>query len=80
MTGKEIFEKLGAGRKGALPIPSDPEDRKVEILTLCETLVSLPDRSGSEGRSLRRRLRALGFRLSNPAHVAELKIWAESVE
>lgn len=80
MTEKEKISKvLNAGRKGVEAIPSDPEDRKIEILTCLSALFGVQDRSGSDGRKIRRRLRSLGFRLSNPAHVAEAKIWSDSM-
>lgn len=78
MTPQELVKALSAGRT-TQAAPSNPEERKIEILSALEILVALPDRSGSEGRKIRRRLRSLGFRLSNPAHLQEAIQWSNNM-
>lgn len=78
MEKENILQALSrsSGRKS---LPVNEDDRRVEILTVLSELSTLEDRSGKNGRSLRKRLRDMGFRLSNPAHVQEAKDWVNQL-
>lgn len=79
MNREAVSKVLQSGRKESGSIPTDPEERKVEILTVLESLSLVEDRSGKQGRLLRRHLRSLGFRLSNPEHVQEARSWIDNL-
>lgn len=79
MDAQKILGALSTRGGARKSLPADPEERKVEILTLLEELGTIEDRSGKAGRSIRKRLRDMGFHLSNPEHVSQVKEWTEAL-